>query len=89
MSKAKNNVLKVYQTDFKIYYEMHWSHLFEIDETYPVNIPCKQKQFMIPGPVRWDKLFPFPYKHFLSAHFSGNWTLRTGVSLKEPTSQAA
>ena len=26
--------------------------LFEIDETSPVNIPCKQKQFIIPGPVR-------------------------------------
>ena len=31
---------------------MHQSHLFETDETSPVNIPCKQKQFMIPGPVQ-------------------------------------
>ena len=30
---------------------MHWSHLFETDETSPVNIPCNQKQFMIPRPV--------------------------------------
>ena len=27
------------------------SYLFEIDETSPVNIPYKQKHFMIPGPV--------------------------------------
>ena len=31
----------------------------------------------------WDNLFPFLYKHPLSVHFSGNRTLRTGVSLKE------
>ena len=35
---------------------MHWSHLFEIDETPPVNKPCKQKQVMIPGPLRMRPL---------------------------------
>ena len=34
-----------YQTDFKTYYKMHRSHLFAIDETSPVNIQWKQKQF--------------------------------------------
>ena len=31
---------------------MHLSHLFEIDETSPVNKSRKKKQFMIPGPIR-------------------------------------
>ena len=35
-----------------MYYKMHQSHLFEIDETFPVNIPCRQKQFMITRAVR-------------------------------------
>ena len=35
----------------EFYFKMNWSHLYEIDETSPVNIPCKQKQFMIPGSV--------------------------------------
>ena len=35
-----------------MYYKMHQSHLFEIDETFPVNVPCRQKQFMITRAVR-------------------------------------
>ena len=39
---------------------------------------------MHPGLGCWDNLFSFPYKHPLSVHFSGNRTLRAGVSLKGP-----
>ena len=65
------------------------SRLFQIAETFPVNIPCKQKQFLIPRPLRVRQLISISIKKPLSAHFSGNRTLRTGVSLKEPTSQTA
>ena len=52
MPKAKKTSgHRLSQTDLKIYYNMHSLHLFQTDETLPVNIPRKHKQFLIPGPV--------------------------------------
>ena len=62
--------------------EMRWSHLFQIDETSPVNIPCKQKNFWSPDQYGWDNLFLFPYKHPLSVQFSGEETTFTDCLTK-------
>ena len=71
----------------KIYYKMHWSHLFETDETFPVKIPCKQKQFMISGPVEctplvaWKRSLPRP--KFFFENLSPSSTL-SYTSTKKP-----
>ena len=70
----------------KIYYKMHWSHLFEIDETFPVKIPCKQKQFMISGPVEctplvaWKRSLPRP--KFFFENLSPSSTLSYTITKK-------
>ena len=58
MPKAKNQerLKNSPQVISKFIIKMHSSHLFQIDETFPVNIPCKQKQFLIPEPVRVRQL---------------------------------
>ena len=69
---------------------MQWSHLLQIDETYPVKIYIvNRNNFWSQGQYGEGNLFPFPYKHPLSVHPPGSRTLRTGVSLRETASQTA
>ena len=59
MPKAKNQErLKNLTNWFQKLLLNAMSHLFQIDETFPVNVPCRQKQFLIPRPVRIKQLIP-------------------------------